>query len=131
MLAIIGYVTKGQTVERDSVRELESAVVVSFCLRNAFVEPEEIFRVGVVDDQDDVVEHVENLVWEVVEGIGDQRFEFISRNRFHPATLGQGPGDGGRCRRDTNDDSQGSLSPDRECSNQHPRCSSIEYELAG
>ena len=87
-LEVFAHVAQRQAVERDAVRQFEAAVVLSLGSRDALVQAEQIF-VGmfVVDHQHDVVEKIDEAVWQCVERISHQMFERVRVDWLHDKSV--------------------------------------------
>ncbi len=81
---IAGVVAECEPEQGDSIRQLEPAVLVPLGARDALVEAEEILGlVRVLDEDHDVVEQVEDLVGQAVEGVADVLLELFDTDRVH------------------------------------------------
>ncbi len=87
-LEVAAHVAQRKSVERDSIGQIEPAVVLPFGPRNAFVQAEQILlRVFVVDHDHDVVEQVQQLVRQRIDGVSHECFESVDVDGLHRHSL--------------------------------------------
>ena len=81
---IPGVVAECEPEQGDPIGQLEAAVLVALGAGNALVEAEQVLGLVLVFDQDhDVVEQVEDLVGQAVEGVADVLLELFDTDRVH------------------------------------------------
>ncbi len=85
---VVAHAAERQPVQRDAIRELETAVVLAFSTRNALVQAEQVFVwMLVVDHHDHVVEELDEAIWQRVERVSHQIFEGVHSDRLHGKSL--------------------------------------------
>src|SRR4051812_24338687 len=78
-------VADGLAVDHDPVRQLAAVLPAALGQREPLVEPEQLGFVGVavLDEDDDVVQQLHQLGRHLVEGVGHELLELLTRERLH------------------------------------------------